>query len=221
MQRVRLLLIERPRTNSPFSLALGKKYEVVSAASARQAIAASAAPELLILDSVSLATSGQRMARALRQAFAGIPIIHIAAEAGDSPADVQLVAPVTQRKLSNAIERLLKHRQRRDGHTPDAELLRYGPFELDLHERLLIGQKHETVLTPKLARLIEVFFRSPGVTLDRRHLMQHVWQTDYLGDTRTLDVHIRWFRRAIEVDPAHPAYLKTVRGVGYRLERLP
>ena len=60
--------------------------------------------------------------------------------------------------------------------------------------------------------------RQPGETLDRKMLMENVWDTSYLGDTRTLDVHVRWFRRAIEENPGDPRYLKTVRGVGYRLE---
>jgi DNA-binding response OmpR family regulator len=71
---------------------------------------------------------------------------------------------------------------------------------------------------PKQALLVETFFRHPGETLARKTLMEKVWNTDYIGDTRTLDVHIRWLRQAIEKDPGSPRYLLTVRGVGYRLE---
>ncbi len=84
--------------------------------------------------------------------------------------------------------------------------------------RLLVVDGQETELTPKQALLIEMFFTNPGVTLDRRTLMEKVWQTDYLGDTRTLDVHVRWVRQMLEDDPSKPQYLQTVRGVGYRLE---
>ena len=73
-------------------------------------------------------------------------------------------------------------------------------------------------MTPKLVQLVETFFRHPDETLDRKMLMERVWNTSYLGDTRTLDVHVRWIRRAIEANPSKPRYLKTVRGVGYRLE---
>ena len=58
----------------------------------------------------------------------------------------------------------------------------------------------------------------PDQTLNRKTLMAQVWETDYLGDTRTLDVHVRWIRKAIESDPGKPRYLKTVRGIGYRLQ---
>ena len=68
-----------------------------------------------------------------------------------------------------------------------------------------------------LCQLLEVFMRNPGRVLDRRFLMREVWETDYTGDTRTLEVHICWLRKKIEKDPRHPRYLKTVRGVGYHL----
>ena len=71
-------------------------------------------------------------------------------------------------------------------------------------------------LTPRLCRLLEVFMRNPERVLSRKFLMRKVWETDYLGDTRTLEVHICWLRKKIEEDPHHPCYLRTVRGVGYR-----
>jgi DNA-binding response OmpR family regulator len=65
---------------------------------------------------------------------------------------------------------------------------------------------------------MEVFMQHPDETLDRKTLMTQVWETDYMGDTRTLDVHVRWIRKAIETDPGKPRYLKTVRGIGYCLD---
>jgi DNA-binding response OmpR family regulator len=73
----------------------------------------------------------------------------------------------------------------------------------------------ERRLTPKLACLLEEFLRHPNEILDRNRLMQTVWKTSYFGDTRTLDVHIRWIREVIEENPARPRLLKTVRGMGY------
>jgi DNA-binding response OmpR family regulator len=89
---------------------------------------------------------------------------------------------------------------------------------VNLSRRILFANGQETSLTPKLVLLVETFFRHPGETLDRALLMERVWDTSYLGDTRTLDVHVRWIRRAIEENPGTPRYLKTVRGVGYRLD---
>src|SRR5690606_20294658 len=128
-------------------------------------------------------------------------------------ADVILFQPFTSRKVINAIERVLNVNVRNAD-----DVITCGPFSVNLAQRVLHANGQETTLTPKLTLLVEVFMRHPGVTLDRKQLMEQVWPTDYLGDTRTLDVHIRWFRRAIEVDPGNPRYLKTVRGVGYRLD---
>lgn len=129
-----------------------------------------------------------------------------------SDADVLLEAPVSARRLTGALDRLTAPAMR------GSDALVVGPFEMDIPRRVLRISGKEKQLTPKLALLVEVFLRHPGETLDRRQLMERVWQTDYLGDTRTLDVHVRWIRSLIETDPAHPQYLKTVRGIGYRLE---
>jgi two-component system, OmpR family, phosphate regulon response regulator PhoB len=67
------------------------------------------------------------------------------------------------------------------------------------------------------AHLLEVFMRHPGEVLSREYLMKHVWHTNYLGDTRTVEVHIRWVREIIEADANHPVHLQTIRGIGYRL----
>jgi len=71
-----------------------------------------------------------------------------------------------------------------------------------------------------LCRLLEVFMRNPEKVLTRKFLMKEVWETDYLGDTRTLEVHICWLRKKIEEDPDRRCYLRTVRGVGYRFSLL-
>jgi DNA-binding response OmpR family regulator len=73
-------------------------------------------------------------------------------------------------------------------------------------------------LTPKQTKLLEVFLHNPGRLMTRPVLIRQVWHTDYTGDTRTLDVHMSWLRQAIEPVPRAPTYLKTVRGMGYRLD---
>jgi two-component system phosphate regulon response regulator PhoB len=70
-------------------------------------------------------------------------------------------------------------------------------------------------LTPKLAQLLEEFIRHPNELVTRRQLMLNVWKTEYIGDTRTLDVHIRWVREQIEENPTKPQLLRTIRGKGY------
>jgi DNA-binding response OmpR family regulator len=73
-------------------------------------------------------------------------------------------------------------------------------------------------VTPKQAKLMEMFLRAPGQLLTRKAIIKYVWDTDYTGDTRTLDVHMSWLRSVVEADPRKPRYLKTVRGDGYRLD---
>lgn len=94
--------------------------------------------------------------------------------------------------------------------------LTVGDLALYLDERRLQKGNRTERLTPKEARLLEAFMSNGDEVLTRKYLMKEVWDTDYLGDTRTLDVHIRWLRQKIEDDPSRPRYLRTVRGVGYQ-----
>lgn len=76
-------------------------------------------------------------------------------------------------------------------------------------------------LAPKQFQLLSTFMRHSGEVLPRSFLVREIWKTNYMGDTRMLDVHIRWLREKIEDDPSNPIYLRTVRGVGYRFEPPP
>ncbi|MFN8531762.1 MAG: response regulator transcription factor [Anaerolineae bacterium] len=216
---IRVILIERPQKAS-FAEVLNKRYSVLSVASGKQAIAAARletpVPAAIILDAISMKTSGERIARQLKAEIDTIPLIHLhtGMEGISSPADTVIAAPVTSRKLMMAVSRLAGSSKP----TPSDSLLTCGPYAMNLTRRTLLVNGQETPLSPKLALLVEYFLRHPGETLDRKQLMEQVWQTDYLGDTRTLDVHIRWFRRAIETNPNKPSVLITVRKVGYRLE---
>ncbi|HYO87983.1 MAG TPA: response regulator transcription factor [Candidatus Limnocylindrales bacterium] len=215
MEKPQILLVERHRSaHQSFAAALKKRYTVISVMSGKQAlvIAESLHPAALIVDAISLNSPGDRIVRMLKSEQSE-PVIHLAQSLERSDADVLLNAPVSTRKLNATLDRLIAPLK-----TNAHDALIVGPFHMDIVRRVLVVDDKQTQLTPKLALLVEVFLRNPGATLDRKQLMERVWQTDYLGDTRTLDVHIRWIRRAIEADPAHPRYLKTVRGIGYRLE---
>jgi DNA-binding response OmpR family regulator len=214
-----VLVIESTRAKrSSFTDALKKRYEVVSVTSGKQALtyARERTPQVIVLDAISMRTPGERIVVTLKETLPKVGLIHLhpgpkAKTAGSSPADVVLFQPFTARKLINSIERFV-------GSSTNDNRLTCGPFSMDLDRRVLLVKGQETPLTPKLALLVELFLRHPRQTIDRKTLMERVWQTDYMGDTRTLNVHIRWFRSAIENDPSHPRYLMTVRGVGYRLD---
>jgi len=216
MNAGRILVIGRIRADqSSFMAALEKRYEVLMTASGKQAlvIAQQHKPQVVVLDAISLRTPGARICQDLRRGLE-IPIIHLhpgPKDSADSAADVVLFQPFTSRKLINCIERLLPP-------SDENGVITCGPFSIDIMRRVLTANGQETQLTPKLAVLVEMFLRHPGETLDRKTLMQQVWHTDYMGDTRTLDVHVRWIRQAIEPEPGEPRYLKTIRGVGYRLD---
>ena len=90
-----------------------------------------------------------------------------------------------------------------------------GDFVLDLGSRTVTGPAGNARLTPKQCELLELLMGVPGQLVSRRTIMQQVWQTDYMEDTRTLDVHVSWLRRNIEPQPRRPTYLVTRRGEGY------
>ena len=210
-----ILLVEGARPASSLAPALeGRGYGVVRASNSKEALSRvrTDAPALAVVNATSLHTDGLRICLDLKDAAAQIPVV-IIVRAGTDPAkitcaDAVLVRPFTARKLLNRIVRML----------PDSvgEVLHAGDFSFNPDSHSLRVAKTEYHLTPMKARLLEAFMRHPGEVLSREYLMKHVWRTDYLGDTRTIEVHIRWLREIIEDDATHPCYLQTIRGVGYR-----
>jgi DNA-binding response OmpR family regulator len=97
-------------------------------------------------------------------------------------------------------------------------LLHKGPIRFDIERKRVRCQGRESTLTPRLAQLLKIFMDHPGEVLERKELFRQIWNTEYTVDTRTLDVHISWLRQAIEEEPHKPRFLKTIRGVGYRLD---
>jgi len=101
-----------------------------------------------------------------------------------------------------------------------AARLRIKDWTLDLDSKRVFTGNGPQKLTPQLCRLLEVFICNPEKVLSRKFLMKEVWETDYIEDTRTLEVHVCWLRKKIEEDPHRPRYLRTVRGTGYRFSLL-
>jgi len=88
-------------------------------------------------------------------------------------------------------------------------------FSLNVSRATLTKGDDEIHLTPKECKVLALLIQNAGQVVSRKNLMEHVWETDYLGDTRTLDVHICWLRQKLEVDPKLPKYIMTKRGRGY------
>ena len=191
-------------------------FTVLRALSGKQAVqqVKVATPAVTVIDPSSLRISGVRLSHMLKRAAEAVPILWVLDEgttvSKDGVADLCLERPFSSRKLLLRVRRLLPEMK--------SKVLSAGEFIFDVENREVTKGGRKLRVTPKQAKLLEALMRHPFEVLSRRYLMKHVWNTDYLGDTRTLDVHIRWVREAIEDDPGEPKYVRTVRGVGYRFD---
>ncbi len=221
MGQATILLLEGQRTGNGGAIhALQKAdHRVVSFHTGTKAVTylEENSPQLIIVNAATMRSNGARICRRFRKIKPNIPLIHIRAEdeAEDKSvqADVYLQLPFTPRKLMNRVKSLLP------ADVLTEEVVRYGPILFFKTKRAVdVAHRGETKLTPKLAQLLEAFLRHPNELVTRKQLMIEVWKTEYVGDTRTLDVHVRWVREVLEEDPANPKLLLTVRGQGYRLK---
>jgi len=216
--KAKILLIEGNRADHPsFGHGLTKKgYQVDTAPNGNAALErlVHVDPDLVVIDAASLRTSGKRICQSLRKELDGLPIVLIqeAARHMDDKvgADVVLVLPFTIQKLINRLKPLLP--------VQEDNMLHVGPIRLDLEQRRVRCLGKQARITPRLVTILRILMERKGEVVDRGTLFRQAWETQYTEDTRTLDVHISWLRRALEVDPRHPRFLKTIRGVGYRLD---
>jgi len=216
MKKATLLVIEGRHSEIPsFATDLQKKgFDVVSAQNGSEAVSKlKQTNPIVIVNAPSLRSTGIRICLSLRKKDAKIPIILIVEN--EKPidkdlADSILILPFTVQKLVNRVKALMPG----DGNN----VLSAGPIRLDLENRRVRSLGKNTKLTPRLITLLQILMDKHGEVIEREALFKKVWETNYTGDTRTLDVHISWLRRAIELDPDNPKFLKTIRGVGYRLD---
>jgi DNA-binding response OmpR family regulator len=150
-----------------------------------------------------------RFCRQLRNRVPGMAIIAVgdARPTGPFSFDAFVSKPLSTESIESAAGSL------DDQSAPSSAAC--GPFELNLVTRTVETPDGSRHLTPKLCALLEYFIHHCGDVVSRSEIMEEVWQTTYLADTRTLDVHVRWLRESIESDPSNPQYLLTERGKGY------
>jgi DNA-binding response OmpR family regulator len=192
-----------------------KEYSVLTAHSGRQALAhaKTRVPDAIILDTTSPRLSVKRLIRSLRaDSHAVLVLLTQNLNRAESNNNLQLTLPktTTPKKIAQRVKSALDNRPPRE--------MRAGNLTLNVERRRITRGSRTHKLTPKEFELLRLFMETPGEIVTRRTLMKEVWHTDYLGDTRTLDVHMRWLREKIEDDPNEPSLLVTVRGEGYRLE---
>ena len=217
MKKTTLLLVEGRHAEIPsFAGDLQKKgFDIRSFQSGAQAASKlkQINPAVVVINAASLRSAGTRICLSIRKKDQKLPIILILKKEktiDKNLADSVLALPFTVQKLVNRVKALMPG----DGNN----LVSVGPIRLDIEHRRVRCLGKNTKLTPRLITLLNLLMDKHGEVVERESLFKKVWETNYTGDTRTLDVHISWLRRAIELDPDKPKFLKTIRGVGYRLD---
>jgi DNA-binding response OmpR family regulator len=203
-------------------------YAVLSAADGEQALEMirHQHPDLVLLDIMLPRLDGLAVCRLVRRDadIASIPIIMLTARGTqgdkmvglDSGADDYITKPFGLGELVARVRAVL--RRAPGGHSALSDTLEAGPVRIDLsaHKAFLNGEV--LPLPGKEYDLLVELVRNRGAVLSRDLILSRVWNYDFVGDSRTVDVHIRWLRQKIETDPSNPQVIVTVRGVGYRFE---
>lgn len=179
--------------------------------------------DLVLLDLMLPGVSGTEVCRLLRQRSA-VPIIMVTAKDSEIDkvvglelgADDYVTKPFSSRELVARIRAVLRR------HGEPSELLPHvfevGPIRIDV-DRHVVDVRGETITMPlKEFDLLELLMRNAGRVLTRAQIIDRVWGSDYVGDTKTLDVHIKRLRSKVEADPTHPELIVTVRGLGYKMD---
>ena len=227
-----ILLVEDEETLSrALEYFLGKEgYGVLTASDGAQglAMAREARPDLLLLDIMLPTMDGFEVCRILRKEM-NLPILLLTAKVDEVDkivglelgADDYLTKPFSMRELLARVKALLRRVEmdRTDNAQPPVpELLVSDGLEMDVARRTLSFNRQLVQLRPKEFDLLAFLLQGQGIVYSRDTLLDRVWGYDYAGDSRTVDVHVRWLREKIEEDPSQPRRLMTVRGVGYKLE---
>jgi len=198
-------------------------FQVLVAHDGHQAleIAREESPDLVVLDLMLPGMDGWEVCRRLRQEST-VPIIMLTARGQEIDrvlglelgADDYLPKPFSFRELLARIRATFRRMAFEEA--PKTEQIQIGDVRLDLAAHKAYKQERELTMTQKEYDLLRALMSRAGQVVSRAKLLDEVWSVDWLGDTRTLDVHIRWVREKVEDDPGRPRYIQTVRGVGYR-----
>lgn len=209
-------------------------YEVVSSADGEDALdkARIQRPDLIILDIMLPKLDGFEVCRILRQEM-NTPILMLTARDDEIDrvvglevgADDYLTKPFSMRELLARVKALLRRVRliKEDAivvKEQDSEVLRFGRLVIDLNRHEIRRNNEVINLKPKEYELLICLAKHPGRVYSREMLLEQIWGWEYIGNSRTVDVHIRWLREKIEDDPANPRHLITVRSAGYRFEEV-
>jgi len=207
-------------------------FRAIPAADGREALERFRAdqPDLILLDLMLPEISGIELCRIIR-AESGVPIVMLTAKDSEVDkvvglelgADDYVTKPFSLRELTARIRALFRRLEQQASQAPVADakppLVELGRVQLDLAGHRLLRDGATVPIKPKAFELLAFLVRNPGQVFTRDQLLERVWGYDYAGETRTVDVHVHWLRSQVEEDPSAPAYLHTVRGVGYVFRR--
>lgn len=183
-------------------------------------------PDLLLLDLNLPGVDGFEVTRRIRQSGGAMPILMLTArdDAVDKVVGLELGAddyvtkPYSARELIARIRAVLRRGAEPDEGGVAEAVLESGPVRMDVERHVVSVDGRPIAMPLKEFDLLEYLMRNKGRVLTRGQLIDRVWGSDYVGDTKTLDVHVKRLRSKIEADPANPVRLLTVRGLGYKLE---
>ncbi|HEY9644803.1 MAG TPA: response regulator transcription factor [Chroococcidiopsis sp.] len=179
--------------------------------------------DLIILDLMLPYVSGLDLCRLIRHEGNSVPILMLSAKGSETDrvvglevgADDYLTKPFGMRELIARCRALLRRHRHTQPTLPESSL-KFQEVVLYPQECRVTVRGEEINLSPKEFRILELFMSHPRRVWSREQLIERVWGPDFMGDSKTVDVHIRWLREKLEADPSHPKYLMTVRGFGYR-----
>ena len=182
-------------------------------------------PDLIILDVMLPSISGFEVCRIIRKETS-VPILILSARADETDkvvgldigADDYVTKPFNLRELLARVRALLRRSETAESHEESQAVLKTGDVEIDASRHRVSKAGKTLELTPKEFDMLVYLAKNKGLVMSRDQLLEKVWGYDFPGDTRTVDVHVRWLREKIEDDPNTPKLLVTVRGVGYKLE---
>lgn len=207
-------------------------YDVVAAADGIQALsfAQGEKPDLIVLDIMLPKLDGLEVCRILRREMT-TPILMLTAKASETDkvvglemgADDYMTKPFSIREFLARVKAMLRRTEimKQEASSisqPVPSVIKAGELEIDLARHKVSRSGSIIELSPKEFDLLAFLAKNKEQVFSRDQLLEKVWGYDYVGDTRTVDVHIRWLRQKIETDPAQPKYLLTVRGIGYKFE---
>jgi two-component system response regulator RegX3 len=222
-----LIVEDEESVLDPLELLLAKEgFLIETARDGKEALEkfAKTTPDLILLDLMLPNVSGTEVCRQIRSK-SQVPIIMLTAKDTEVDkvvglelgADDYVVKPYSKAELVARIKAVLRRKGPETSAEESAKIVA-GPVEIDVERHQVSINGKNVALPLKEFELLEFLVRNAGRVLTRTQLIDRVWGSDYFGDTKTLDVHVKRLRAKIESDPANPVYIQTIRGLGYKFE---